>query len=130
MTEDEQCQATMYERAVGHDTRCRKPAGHVGRHAPPFGNDRRDRTMRPHKCASCGRDIFENENGSLYEDLERHRYHTKESCLTRQRDDALSLLRETRPYVHRWVQDHPGTPGGTIADSWLRKLDEVIGAKR
>jgi hypothetical protein len=64
--------------------------------APPFGNDRRDRTMRPHTCASCGRDIFKNENGSLYEDLKRHQYHTKESCLTRQRDelrDRLSLIK-------------------------------------
>ena len=39
------------------------------------------RTMTSKVCGDCRRTIFVNENGSLYEDVTRHRYHTRERCL-------------------------------------------------
>lgn len=59
----DQCEATTYERAVGHDTRCRKPKGHEGAHddgclswddPPPWGPSRHlERTSEGPYIVDC-----------------------------------------------------------------------------
>jgi hypothetical protein len=53
-------------------------------------------------CGGCRRTIFVNENGSLYEDVTRHRYHTKELCLAGQ----LARLRPVVGAARRFAETH------------------------
>lgn len=51
------------------------------------------RSMTTKVCKACKRTIMVNENGSLYEDVRRHHYHTEASCLTTQLETLRSRIR-------------------------------------
>jgi len=75
-------------------------------------------TMTPKVCERCQLGIFVNENGSLYEDVARRRYHTKESCLAVRLGALLK--------VAKMVQSDLKACAGHVSIAVEAELDDAI----